>query len=80
LLIAGVNKTLARQRVGVTLTDDAKQWLVDNGYDARLGARPLRRMVQRSVENIVAKKILQSDFKPGSTLQLNAAELAASQE
>lgn len=80
LLIEGVNKTLARQKVGVALTDNAKKWLVDNGYDARLGARPLRRMVQRSVENIVARKILQSDFKPGSTLTLDADDLANADE
>lgn len=78
LLIASVNKNLSRQKVQVKLTDDAKQWLVQNGYDARLGARPLRRMIQRSVENIVAVRLLQDDFKPGSTLMLNAEDLAAS--
>ncbi len=80
LLINGVNKTLARQKVGVDLTDKAKQWLVDNGYDARLGARPLRRMVQRTVENIVAKKLLESEFKPGSMLTLDAGDLEEAHE
>jgi ATP-dependent Clp protease ATP-binding subunit ClpC len=77
LMVATLNKTLARQKVQVTLTDDAKRWLVDNGYDARLGARPLRRMVQRSVENIVARRLLDESFRSGSMLTLSAADLAA---
>lgn len=80
LLIASVNRVLARQKVQVSLQLDAKQWLVEHGYDARLGARPLRRMVQRSVENIVAKKILSEDFRPGSTLTLTAHDLESTIE
>lgn len=75
MLLAGVNKTLARQKVSIALDDASKQWLVDHGYDAKLGARPLRRMVQRTVENIVAKKILEPDFKPGSTVSLTVSDL-----
>jgi ATP-dependent Clp protease ATP-binding subunit ClpA len=75
LMVAAINKTLMRQKVQVSLTQEAKVWLVDQGYDARLGARPLRRMVQRSVENIVAKKLLSEDFRPGTTLQLDAHDL-----
>lgn len=77
LLIATVNKTLARQKVQIQLTDPAKKWLVEHGYDARLGARPLRRMVQRSVENIVAKKLLEDNFAPGSMLTLDEPDLEA---
>ncbi len=75
LLLADVNKNLSKQKVAVNLTQEAKWWLVQQGYDPRLGARPLRRMVQRTVENVVAKKILQSDFRPSSTLQLDVADL-----
>ncbi len=77
LMIAGVNKTLARQKVQVQLTDAAKHWLVAHGYDARLGARPLRRMVQRSVENIVAKRLLQDNFQAGTVLTLDEPDLDA---
>lgn len=77
LLIQEVNVTLNRQKVRVELTDAAKQWIVDNGYDARLGARPMRRMVQRSVENIVAKRLLQTDSAAGNVFTLDVAELAA---
>ncbi len=77
LLMAGVNKNLAKQKVEVELTSAAKKWLAEKGYDPRLGARPLRRMVQRTVENVVAKRILKSEFKPGSTLTLDQADLEA---
>ena len=77
LLMAGVNKNLAKQKVEVELTPAAKKWLAKQGYDPRLGARPLRRMVQRTVENVVAKKILKSSFKPGTTLTLDVADLEA---
>jgi ATP-dependent Clp protease ATP-binding subunit ClpC len=79
LLIGGVNQTLSKQKVAVELTPAAKKWLAKQGYDPRLGARPLRRMVQRTVENVVAKKILKSDFKPGSTLKLDTPDLEAEQ-
>ncbi len=77
LLITNVNQNLAKQKVAVELTINAKKWLVKKGYDPKLGARPLRRMVQRTVENVVAKRILKSDFKPGSSITLDVKDLAA---
>lgn len=78
LMIAGVNKALSRQKVQISVTEAAKDWLVAHGYDPRLGARPLRRTIQRSVENIVAKRLLDESFRPGSTLQLDVSDLEAS--
>ena len=75
ILLKGVNKNLARQKVSVTLDQESKLWLVDKGYDERLGARPLRRVIQRTVENIVAKKILDSSFNPGDELNLTVQDL-----
>lgn len=77
LIMANINRTLARQKVSVELTQAAKQWIVENGYDERLGARPIRRVAQRTVENIVAKRLLEDSFKPGSQMQLDAADLEA---
>ncbi len=78
LLIDGVNKTLNRQKISVSLSDEAKTWLVKKGYDPRLGARPMRRMIQRTVENIVAKKLLQSETTPGQVIQLDVGDLEES--
>ncbi|MCA9337463.1 ATP-dependent Clp protease ATP-binding subunit, partial [Candidatus Saccharibacteria bacterium] len=77
LLMASLNKTLAQRKVSVSLTPAAKQLLVQNGYDPRLGARPLRRTVQRTVENVVSQKLLAGQIMPGQTLQLDAPELQA---
>jgi ATP-dependent Clp protease ATP-binding subunit ClpA len=71
LILAGINKTLALQKVTVNVADDAKQLLVDRGYDPRLGARPMRRIVQRAVENTVAKQMLSGAVAPGSTIQIS---------
>lgn len=70
LILAGVNKNLAERQITVTVTPDAKQYLVEVGYDPRLGARPMRRMVQRAVENTVAKLLLNGSASPGSTIEI----------
>ena len=70
LMLAGVNKTLALQKVSVVVDDDAKQLLVDRGYDPRLGARPMRRVVQRAVENVVAKQMLAGEASAGSEIRI----------
>ncbi|MCE7936202.1 ATP-dependent Clp protease ATP-binding subunit [Candidatus Saccharibacteria bacterium CPR2] len=77
LLITEVNKVLDKQKIKVDVTQAAKQWLVDNGYDARLGARPMRRMVQRSVENVVAKRILSGEAQAGAMLHLDVQDISA---
>jgi ATP-dependent Clp protease ATP-binding subunit ClpC len=74
LIIAGINKTLDAQKVHVSLTDAAKHWLVGKGYDSKLGARPMRRMAQRYVENTVAKKLLEQSLQSGGTIELDVAD------
>ncbi len=70
LMIGDVNKTLAQQKISVSLDEQAQIWLVKRGNDPRLGARPMRRMVQRYVEDIVANKVLSSQASPGSVIQI----------
>jgi ATP-dependent Clp protease ATP-binding subunit ClpC len=76
LMMAEVNKTLANQKITVELTDDAAAVLVSTGYDPRLGARPMRREVQRRVEDAVAGMILRGEAQPGDHITLDAAHLA----
>lgn len=78
LIIASINKTLDSQKVQVVLTPEAKRWLVDKGYDAKLGARPMRRMAQRYVENLVAKKLLEGSLQSGGTLNLDVPDFEQS--
>jgi ATP-dependent Clp protease ATP-binding subunit ClpC len=77
LMVAEVNKTLANQKISIDLADDAVAELVKVGYDPRLGARPMRRMVQRRVEDAVAGQILRGEAKPGDVIRLDAAHLAS---
>jgi ATP-dependent Clp protease ATP-binding subunit ClpC len=75
LILAGINKTLALQKVKVSVAQDAKLFLVDKGYDPRLGARPMRRVVQRAVENTVAKQMLSGSVAPGSTIEISLEQV-----
>ena len=75
LLLASVNKTLDKKKVTIGLSDEAKRWIVDKGYDPRLGARPMRRMMQRTVENIVAKKLLEGSLDSGGSITLDVNDL-----
>ncbi|GAC1386436.1 MAG: hypothetical protein NVS1B7_4970 [Candidatus Saccharimonadales bacterium] len=77
LIMAQMNQTLASQKISVVLEDDAKAWLVDNGYDPRLGARPLRRIIQQTVESSIAKSVLSGTLAAGMTMTFTARDLAA---
>ena len=77
LILADVNKNLAEQKITITVAQDAKEYLVEAGYDVRLGARPMRRVVQRAVENTVAKLLLSGEVKPGSTIEISRAQVEA---
>ena len=77
LILKGVNKTLETQKVSVEVEQGAKLLLVDKGYDPRLGARPMRRVIQKAVENTVAKEMLAGTVKPGSTIVITEERVAA---
>jgi ATP-dependent Clp protease ATP-binding subunit ClpB len=65
---------LAERRIGITLTEAAKDWLAANGYDPTYGARPLRRLIQKEVENALALEILEGKFGEGDTIQVDAGQ------
>ncbi len=75
LILASVNKNMALQKITIDVEEDAKRLLVDKGYDPRLGARPMRRIVQRTVENIVAKTMLSGQIAPGSTIRISRGDI-----
>ncbi len=77
LILAGVNKTLEPQKVSVIVEDEAKLILVDQGYDPRLGARPMRRVIQKAVENTVAKQMLSGTVNPGDMITITAEQVRA---
>ncbi len=75
LILKGVNNTLANQKITVNVEDDAKVYLVEKGYDPRLGARPMRRIVQKAVESTVAKKMLTGEATAGSEIVITLPEV-----
>src|SRR5437899_8043439 len=67
-----VTTQLASQGIGLELTDAAKSFLAERGYDPSLGARPLRRAIQRLVEDPVSEKILWKEFSAGQTIVVDS--------
>jgi ATP-dependent Clp protease ATP-binding subunit ClpC len=74
LLIREVERRLAERSIKIEVNDEAKAWLVQKGYDPVYGARPLRRAIQRYVENPISTKILQGEFKEGDTIAIGLQE------
>lgn len=75
LMVAEVNRTLSNQNIILELTPAAIQKIVEHGNDPRLGARPMRRTLQKAVEDTVAQKILKGEARPGDRLTLDAQDL-----
>ena len=74
LLIGGVNKMLEDKEVSIRLTDVAKTFVIDNGYDPNFGARPLKRYIQRTVETLAARIILEGDIDTGSVIEIDVKD------
>lgn len=74
LLIADLNKRLENQEITIELTDNAKEYLIKNGYDPVYGARPLKRFVQKKVETLIAKEIIKQTILPKQKVIIDCKE------
>ena len=74
LLIADVNKRLADKELKIALTDEAKDFIIENGYDPVYGARPLKRYLQKNVETLAAKLILADGVRAGDTIEIGLSD------
>ena len=74
LLIADVNKRLADKELSIALTEEAKAFIVENGYDPVYGARPLKRYLQKHVETLAAKLILSDGVRVGDTILIEIVD------
>ena len=74
LLVADINKRLADKELVVALSDSAKQFIVDNGYDPVYGARPLKRYLQKNVETLAARLILSDGVHTGDTIKIDVID------
>lgn len=71
LLLADVNGRLADRELKISLTDEGKKFVADNGYDPVYGARPLKRYLQKHVETLAARMILRDEVRAGGTIVID---------
>ena len=74
LLINGVAKRLAELPIGLEVDDNAIDLIVQSGFDVTFGARPMKRAVQRMIENLVAESIIKGETKPNTNIHLTAKD------
>ena len=68
LLLKSLRARLAERSLGLEVSDSAKALIIQRGYDPVYGARPLRRVLQGSVETLIARRILSGEVSPGDTI------------
>ena len=73
LIVANLNKRLVDKDIEIVLTDEAKKYVADNGYDPVYGARPLKRFIQKNVETLVARVILEGRISMGDVITIDVA-------
>ena len=78
LLIADVTKRLAERNIKLEVSQDAKEFIANSGYDPVYGARPLKRYIQRELETRIGRAIISDELPPGSTLQVGVQDGALS--
>ncbi len=74
LLAADVNKRLADREISIALTEEAKNYVVEGGYDPTYGARPLKRYLQKNVETLAARLMLRGDVGAQDTILIDVAD------
>jgi ATP-dependent Clp protease ATP-binding subunit ClpC len=80
LLLLRIRESLAERELQLELTEEAKDLLVDKGWDPAMGARPLRRAIQRYIEDPLADFVLRSELTPGATVMVDRAPEGAEPE
>ena len=74
LIIADLNKRLEDRQITIRLTDEAKSFVADEAYDPSYGARPIKRYIQKHVETLSARLILQDQVEEGDTIEIGVAD------
>jgi ATP-dependent Clp protease ATP-binding subunit ClpC len=71
MMVLRIETQLKNKDMGLELTDDAKRFLAKKGWDPVMGARPLRRTIQREVEDALSERILFNELRPGQIVQID---------
>jgi ATP-dependent Clp protease ATP-binding subunit ClpB len=72
LQIDELNRRLEERKIALSLTEDAKEWLARRGYDPVYGARPLRRLIQKEIENPLSTRLLSGEFTDGNNILIDS--------
>ncbi|HEX8967533.1 MAG TPA: AAA family ATPase [Chloroflexota bacterium] len=73
-MLSDLRARMAERGLRLELTDAAREWLVKNGYDEAFGARPLRRLIQKEVENALARRVLANEFGDGDCIKIDVVD------
>jgi ATP-dependent Clp protease ATP-binding subunit ClpC len=73
-MLGDLRKRLAERGLTLELSDEARAWLVKNGYDEAYGARPLKRLIQKEVENALARRVLGNEFGEGDAIRVEIVD------
>ena len=71
LMLADLQKRLDDKHIRISVSDKAKEYIVECGYDPNFGARPLRRFIQRKVETLAAKRIIGGNLSAGDSIEID---------
>ncbi|MBQ1530138.1 MAG: type VI secretion system ATPase TssH, partial [Clostridia bacterium] len=71
LLVKDLRKRMEARQLDLTLTDAAKDYMIDTAFDPQYGARPLKRFIQSNIETLVARKIISEDPTPGTVITID---------
>ncbi|HYZ27486.1 MAG TPA: hypothetical protein VE570_00405, partial [Thermoleophilaceae bacterium] len=73
LLLRRIRQSMAERELSLNLDEEAKEFLVEKGFDPAMGARPLRRAIQRYIEDPLSDAVLRAEMEPGSTIEVSKA-------
>jgi ATP-dependent Clp protease ATP-binding subunit ClpC len=74
LMVNELEERLSEHKLGIEMTDKAKSWVAKEGYDPVYGARPLRRVIERYVENPLSSMLLRNELKEGDTIKVDGGK------
>ncbi|HAY97701.1 MAG TPA: type VI secretion system ATPase TssH, partial [Ruminococcaceae bacterium] len=71
LFLKGLSDRLKEKNISLHVTEAAKDYIVKNGYDPVYGARPIKRFIQSNIETLIARKMIENDIEPDSTVTVD---------
>ena len=71
MIIEDLNLRLESKQISIKITDNVRDELIKNGFDPNFGARPLKRLIEQTIENEVARKMVENKVKEGDVVEID---------